>query len=89
MTKFTIGDIVEINSDCPVYSVLKNKKSVGIIKKSARLMYIHDWESVPDEEDILKEFWAYDVVIEGQTFKNVPEETLSEFIKNEDEEDTE
>ena len=52
-------------------------------------MYVHDWEADLREEEVIKEFWAYDVVIEGQTFKNVPEETLVELIKNEDEEDTE
>ena len=40
-------------------------------------MYVHDWE----DEDILKEFWAYDIIIEGQTFENVPEEGLRGIIK--------
>ncbi len=89
MTKFTIGDIVEISVECPIYNILKDKTSVGIIKRGAKLMYVHDWEADLKAEEVIKEFWAYDVVIEGQTFKNVPEETLVELMKNEDEEDTE
>lgn len=40
-------------------------------------MYLHDWE----DREVLKEFWAYDIIIEGQTFKNVPEEGLRRIAK--------
>ena len=40
-------------------------------------MYIHDWE----DGDVIKEFWAYDIIVEGQTFRNVPEEGLRGITK--------
>ena len=52
-------------------------RSFGIIKGRARLLYVHDWET----EDVIKEFWAYDVVVEGQTYENVPEETLKMLVE--------
>lgn len=52
-------------------------ESIGIIAKPARLLYLHDWE----DQEVLKEFWAYDIIIEGQTFHNVPEEGLRRISK--------
>ena len=75
MKNFKIGDLVGIRSHCPIYELMKNPKSFGIIKAEARLLYVHDWET----EDVIKEFWAYDVVVEGHTYENVPEETLKKF----------
>ena len=56
---------------------MKDSNSLGIIKGKARLLYVHDWET----EDVIKEFWAYDVIVEGQTYENVPEETLKILIE--------
>lgn len=75
--KFTIGDLVKFRPNSPIYSVMHNKHSFGIISRSARLLYVHDWE----DTDVFKEFWAYDILVEGQIFKNVPEEGLERFIK--------
>ena len=75
MNLFRVGDLVSIRAHSPVYELMKNTKSFGIIKSGARLMYVHDWET----EDVKKEFWAYDVVVEGHTYENVPEETLKKF----------
>lgn len=72
MRRFDVGDIVYVRSDSPLYPALKSRDSFGIIKKKARLMYLHDWET----EEVLKEFWAYDVIVEGQVFENVPEDGL-------------
>ena len=41
---------------------------------------MHDWET----EEVLKEFWAYDVIVEGQVFENVPEDGLKALEGNED-----
>lgn len=60
----------------PLFGVVK-PQSIGIVSKHARLMYVHDWEL----EETLKEFWAYDIIIDGQTFENVPEEGLRGIIK--------
>ena len=79
--KFEVGDLVRITSNSPLFGVVKSQ-SIGIVSKHARLMYVHDWE----DEDILKEFWAYDIIIEGQTFENVPEEGLR-GISNDNEKD--
>ena len=79
MKRFKVGDLVYIKSHSPAYSVMKSPKSFGIIKGKARLLYVHDWET----EDVVKEFWAYDVLIEGQIFKNVPEDGLKKIEENE------
>lgn len=81
--KFKISDLVKFRPNSPIYSILSNKSVFGLITRSARLMYVHDWE----DKEVLKEFWAYDILIEGQIFKNVPEEGL-EKLKNENEEYT-
>ena len=81
MNRFSIGDIVHIKSHSPLYTILSNSSSFGIIKGEAMLLYVHDWET----EEVIKEFWAYDVIAEGQIFKNVPEEGLKRMNENEDE----
>jgi len=75
--KFQIGDLVNFRPNSPIYSVLSSKHSIGIISKSARLLYVHDWE----DSEVLVEFWAYDILVEGHIFKNIPEDGLQEFIK--------
>lgn len=75
--KFEIGDLVRITTSSPLFGVVGNPQSIGIVAKPARLMYLHDWE----DREVLKEFWAYDIIIEGQTFKNVPEEGLRRIAK--------
>ena len=75
MKLFEIGDLVLIRTHSPVYQLMNDPKSFGIIKAEARLLYVHDWET----EDVIKEFWAYDVVVEGHTYENIPEETLKKF----------
>ena len=41
-------------------------------------MYVHDWET----EEGIKEFWAYDVLVEGEVFMNVPSEGLMKLEEN-------
>ena len=80
MKEFDIGDIVRIKPESPLYPALTNDDSFGIIKSCGRLLYVHDWET----EEVLKEFWAYDVIVEGQVFESVPEEGLRGLKWNED-----
>jgi len=75
MKLFDVGDLVTIMVHSPIYPLMSDRNSFGIIKAKARLLYVHDWET----EEVLKEFWAYDVVVEGHTYQNVPEETLKKF----------
>jgi len=77
--RFEIGDIVFVKSYSPLYPSLKRSINFGIIKGKARLLYVHDWET----EEVRKEFWAYDVLIEGQVFENVPEEGLRKIDEEE------
>jgi len=83
MSKFKVGDIVEIRPSNPLFEVLKRGVCFGIIKREARLMYIHDWET----EEVVKEFWAYDVLVEGEVFKNVPEQGLTRLEENDSRKD--
>ena len=79
MKKFNIGDIVHIEPGSPLYPALTGSDSFGIIKGSGRLLYVHDWET----EEVLKEIWAYDVIVEGQVFENVPEDGLKSLERDE------
>jgi hypothetical protein len=81
--RFNIGDIVHIETGSPLYPALTSNDSFGIIKGSGRLLYVHDWET----EEVLKEFWAYDIIVEGQVFENVPEDGLKALEGNKDRED--
>lgn len=65
----------------PIYSIGNNTFKIGLIKSEALLLYIHDWEV----DDVLKEFWVYDIIVNGRVFKNVPEEGLKRLENNEDE----
>lgn len=82
--KFKIGDLVKVKPNSPIYDRLKDTNSLAIVMQSARLMYVFDQEHV----DTLREFWAYTLLIEGETHCNIPEEGL-EIFENEDEEDFE
>ncbi len=79
MKRFDVGDIVFVKSYSPLYPSLKRATNFGIIKGKACLLYVHDWET----EEVLKEFLAYDVLIEGQVFENVPEEGLRKIDEEE------
>ncbi len=83
--KFKIGDMVQITPGSPIYSIGNNTFKIGLIKSEALLLYIHDWEV----DDVLKEFWVYDVIVNGRVFKNVPEEGLKRLENNEDEKNIE
>ena len=72
MSRFKVGDLVYIRPHSPAYPIMACSSSFGIIKREARLLYVHDWET----EEVVKEFWAYEVLVEGQIFKNVPEDGL-------------
>ena len=74
--RFEVGDLIRVTSNSPLFGVVKSQ-SIGIVSRHARLMYVHDWE----DKDVIKEFWAYDIIIEGQTFENVPEEGLRGIAK--------
>lgn len=74
--KFEIGDLVKVTTNSPLFGVV-DSQSIGIVAKHARLMYVHDCS----DSDTIKEFWAYDVIIEGRTFENVPEEGLRGLAK--------
>ena len=78
MKKFQVGDIVEIKSNNPLREILRVGSNFGIIMKSAQLMYVHDWET----EEVKKEFWAYDILVQGQIFKNVPSHGLVKLEEN-------
>ena len=80
--RFNIGDIVYVKPESPLHPALESDDSFGIIKGSGRLLYVHDWET----EEALKEFWAYDVVVEGRVFENVPEDGLKVLEENKDRE---
>lgn len=83
MQKFEIGDIVEIRPNNPLYDVIRRGVHFGIVMKKAQLMYVHDWET----EEVVKEFWAYDILLEGEVFKNVPELGLVKLEENDSRED--
>ena len=77
--KFEKGDLVRIKEDTAVYDMLESASNVGIVVSSAILMLIHIYENGDK-----KEFWAYDIVVDGRKYKNIPEEVLGEFCKNEE-----
>lgn len=60
-----------IRSATPIYYALESNSNVGIIVTSAVLMYAH----YSPQGGKLK-FYAYDVMFDGRTYKNVPEEVL-------------
>lgn len=72
-----------LKSDTTIYYSLEAASNVGIVVSSAVLMYAH----YSPQGGRLK-FYAYDVMFDGRTYKNVPEEVLR-GLKEDDEKDTE
>jgi hypothetical protein len=81
--KFEPGDLVMLKSDTSIYFALEAASNVGIVVSTAVLMYAH----YSPQGGKLK-FYAYDVMFDGRTYKNVPEEVLKGLEKN-DKEDSE
>jgi len=80
--KFEPGDLVMIKSETPIYYALESNSNVGIVTTTAVLMYAH----YSPQGGKLK-FYAYDVMFDGRTYKNVPEEVLKgleELEKNDE-----
>ena len=71
--------MVFIRPNCPIYNVTEDNNCAGIIINEAQLLFVHDWET----EEVMKEFWGYDVLYNGVRFKNVPQETLRKANENE------
>lgn len=68
-----------LRSDTTIYYSLEAASNVGIIISTAILMYAHD---TPVGERL--KFYAYDVMFDGRTYKNVPEEVLKGLEKNDE-----
>lgn len=83
--KFKLGDIVQLSDRTPIYNSLESPESIGLVIAEPVLMYVHDWET----EDVVREFWCYEVLINGRRYKNLPEEALKKVEKNEDEKNIE
>ncbi len=81
--KFEPGDLVMLKPDTTIYYTLEAASNVGIVVSAAVLMYAH----YSPQGGKLK-FYAYDVMFDGRTYKNVPEEVLK-GLKNNDETNTE
>jgi len=81
--KFEPGDLVMLKPDTSIYYSLDSTSNVGIIVTGAVLMYAH---YSPQGGKI--RFYAYDVMFDGRTYKNVPEEVLKGLEKD-DEKDSE
>ena len=79
--KFETGDLVMIDPESIIYEALEAAANVGVIISSGILMYVHSPSSGNEVH-----FWAYDVVFDGKTFKNIPEEVLKtlEELKNDE-----
>ena len=69
-----------LKADTTIYYSLEAASNVGIVVSTAVLMYVH----YSSQGGKLK-FYAYDVMFDGRTYKNVPEEVLR-GLKNENEE---
>lgn len=78
--RFERGDLVMLKADTTIYYSLEAASNVGIVVSTAVLMYAH---TTPKGEKL--KFYAYDVMFDGRTYKNVPEEVLR-GLQNEDEE---
>jgi hypothetical protein len=81
--KFRTGDLVKFKPSSTIYGVVVSDLNLGIIVNEAILMYVHDF----GQEDSIKQYWSYDVLIDGETYRNVPEEVL-EKIENDNEKDS-
>jgi hypothetical protein len=75
-----------LRPDSMIYYSLDATANVGIVVSTAVLMYAH----YSSQGGKIK-FYAYDVMFDGRTYKNVPEETLRGLkeISKDDETDTE
>ena len=69
--RFNPGDLVMIKSDSTIYEMLETGSNVGIVINKGVLMFVHTYGNGET-----KEFWSYDIVFDGRTFRNVPEEVL-------------
>ena len=81
--KFEPGDLVMLRPDTTIYYSLDASANVGIVVTAGVLMYAH---YSPQGGKI--RFYAYDVMFDGRTYRNVPEEVLKGLEKN-DEKDSE
>ena len=81
--KYEKGDLVKFKPSSTIYGIMVKDLNLGIISDEAVLMYVHDWET----DGVVRQYWAYTVLVADQTFINVPEEVLEKF-ENEDEENS-
>lgn len=77
--KFEPGDLVMLKHDTTIYYTLEATSNVGIVVSTAVLMYAH----YSPQGGKLK-FYAYDVMFDGRTYKNVPEEVLRGLEKKDE-----
>lgn len=84
--KFSAGDLVMLRPDTTIYYSLDASANVGIIISAGVLMYAH----YSPQGGKLR-FYAYDVVFDGITYRNVPEEALRGLkeLEKDDEKDFE
>lgn len=68
-----------LKPDTTIYYTLDYASNVGIVISSAVLMYAH----YSPQGGKLK-FYAYDVMFDGRTYKNVPEEVLKGLDNNDE-----
>ena len=67
--KFSIGDLVFFSGEYMANMV----EGLGVIVSSPELSFFHDWK---DKRGMPNEFWTYDVKVEEQLFKMIPEQFL-------------
>jgi hypothetical protein len=77
--KFEPGDLVMLRAETPIYYAIEAASNVGIVVSSAILMYAH----YSSQGQKLK-YYAYDVMFDGRTYKNVPEEVLRGLEKKDE-----
>jgi len=68
-----------LKHDTTIYYTLEATSNVGIVVSTAVLMYAH----YSPQGGKLK-FYAYDVMFDGRTYKNVPEEVLRGLEKKDE-----
>ena len=79
--KFKTGDLVKFKKLSTIYGIVVKDLNLGIVVGEAILMFVHDWQTDSDAS----EYWAYNILVDGITFNNVPEEVLEKF-ENDNEE---
>jgi len=67
--KFSIGDLVMFRQDF----IGELIDGLGIIVSEPQLMFEHDW---PTKSGFPNEFWSYNIKIDNELFKMVPEQFL-------------